>query len=331
MLLIDLFDEAIEHKASDIHLASGDSPRLRVDHGLVTMDKAVLDREGLERLLEPMLTPEARLRLEAGSAVEQTIVHREFGFVGIAFRFQDNGLAATFRVISNGIPTLDAVAGDALELFQQIANSPRGLVLIVGPTGSGKWTTACAIVEHINASRADRIFVVVDHPSYMLSSKKSMLTELHVGVDCESYERGMQIAHQSDLDVIALNDLPTLEAVRQAVIVAETGHLVIVNLHAEGCVDALARILSTAGPEDEALRRALAKNLIAVTSQKLLLKKDGSGRVPAYEYLRNTPEVADALVDGNLEELQRIIDSNSACRSMSVAVERLVADGKVAG
>ena len=330
MNLTALFDEAIERKASDIHLASGDPPRLRIAHDLVKMECEPLDREALSELLGPILPPEAKMRMESGSAVERTLVHRDLAFAGIAYRFGDDGIAATFRVISNQIPSLEKVAGDALDLFDEVAAAGHGLVLIVGPTGSGKWTTACSIVEAINGSKAARIFVAVAHPSYRFSSKASLLTEFHVGVDCESYERALEIAHQSDLDVIALDDLPTADAVRQALIVADAGHLVIANLHAENCIDALERIFASGGPEEVALRRSLAKNLLVLTSQRLLRKKDESGRVLAYEWLRNTAEVGRALVDGDIEEIQRILDTDPECRSLGTALDRLVTAGEVA-
>lgn len=323
MTLTELFDVAIERKASDIHLASGDAPRLRIAHDLVTLGDQRLDRADLATLIDPMMTPEAKLRLESGYSVERTIVHRDLGFVGIAYRFQDSGLAVTFRILFNQIPSLETVAGDALDVFNEVLAARHGLILIVGPTGSGKWTTACAIVEAINTTRAERIFVVVDHPSYMMSSKKSMLTELHVGVDCDSYERGLEIAHQSDLDVVALNDLPTVEALRQALLVADTGHVVIANLHANGCADAFERILATAGSQADALRQALARNLVVATAQQLLPKKEGPGRVPAYEYLRNTPDVARALMDGKLDRVREILENHASCRTMADAVRRL--------
>jgi twitching motility protein PilT len=212
-----------------------------------------------------------------------------------------------------------------MPLFRKIADTPRGLVLVVGPTGSGKWTTVCSVVETINLERSERIFVVGAHPSYRFESKGSLVTELHVGQDCDSYDRALAIAHQADLDVVALDDVPTLETLRSALTLAATGHLVIANLHAVTPVEAVERLIESAGAEADALRRALAENLVAVTAQRLLPGKEG-GRAPAYEWIVNTPATRTALLNGGLAEAQA---ADPECQTLSAALDALVASGRV--
>lgn len=317
--LTDFFDEAIRQKASDIHLATGEVPRLRVAGELVPVGEPL----DLRNLLEPFLTPEAGARLAAGLPFERTLVHGDLAFVGIAFRVGDAGLAATFRLLPEAIPSLDLIAEGAQPFFRSIVEAVRGLVLVVGPTGSGKWTTVCSVTDAINAERAARIFVVGAHPSYRFASKKGLVTELHVGHDCDSYSRALEIAQQADLDVIALDDIPTLETLREAITLASTGHLVIANFHAKTAVEAIGRLIESAGAEGEALRRSLAENLVAVTAQRLLPGRE-KGRAPAYEWIRNSGTM---LLEGDLAAAQA---ADPESRTLSAALDALVASGRVA-
>ncbi len=323
MTLETLFDEAARRRASDIHLASGEPPRLRIDGVLVPLE-GVPD---LPRLLEPLLTPEALARLGAGMPVERTLEHGDLAFVVIVFRIGERGLAATFRILPKGVPSLDAIAEDALPLFRRIMDAPRGLILIVGRTGSGKWTTACALVDAINAEKAARIFVVEGHPALRFENKRSLVTQFHVGQDREGHARALAIARQADVDVVALDDVPTDEALRQALALVDTGCLVVANLNAETAAQAVEGLLESAGDEAPALRRALAESLLAVTAQRLLPGLEGRGRVPLYEWIVNTPTMKQALLDGDLAQAQA---EDPECRTRDAALEALVAAGKVA-
>jgi twitching motility protein PilT len=150
-----------------------------------------------------------------------------------------------------------------------------------------------------------------------------------VGEHCESYAKALETAHQSDLDVIAVDDIPTAEALRQLMILAETGHLVIANLHAESTVDAFQRLFDAAGTEVAAFRRALAANLFVITSQILVPKADSTGRAAVYEWLRNSKEVAAAILDGNLSELKRLQSISADSMSFENALSNLVSSGTV--
>lgn len=322
MNLPTLFEEAVRRQASDIHLVSGEAARLRIDGNLVALDET----PDLPELLASILTPEATARLGAGLPVERTLEHDDIAFVAIVFRTGESGLAATFRILSRGIPPLDAIGEDALPLLRRLSEAPRGLILITGRTGSGKWTTACSLVDAINAEKAARIFIVEGHPNLRFESKRGLVTQFHVGEDCDSYERALSIAHQADLDVVALDDIPTFEALRQALVLADTGHLVVANLNAETVVQAIERLLESAGEEAPALRRALSDNLLAATGQRLLPGKEGKGRVPVYEWIANTPAIKAALSGGDLGRAQA---DDPECRTPEKALEALVGRGRV--
>ncbi len=328
MTLYELFDEAVRQAASDIHLADGETPWLRVAGDLVPVDLVPVDGAipPLRELLQPLLTPEGLARLGAGLTVEKTIVHGELAFVGIVFRVGEGNLAATFRILQKTIPPLDFIAQGALPLFEKLIKTTRGLILVVGPTGSGKWTVGWSMVDAINEVKGARIFVLENHPSFHYASKKSLVTALHVGHDCESYESALSTILQADLDVVAMDDIPTFEALRRALTLADTGHLVIANLHASSPADAVERLVASAGSEADALRRSLAQNLVAVTAQRLLPGKE-KGRVAAYEYVVNTPAVRAALISG--DDLAEVQASDPECRTLNGALDEMVAAGRV--
>ncbi len=330
MSLTQIFDQAIERKASDIHLATGEVPTVRIAGELVRLDLPPMDVSAMVGLLEGSIPPDGRSRIDVGLPVEWTVVHRELAFVGVAFRCGSEGMAITFRVLPGEIPDLDVIAEGAKTFFENLADAKKGLVLISGPTGSGKWTTACSLVNRINSKRAARIFVVEMHPSYRFTSLKGLVTQLHIGQDLDSYTRALEIALQADLDVLAIDDIPTVETLRGLLILAETGHLVIANIHSDGVTDAVQRLLSHAGNDHDSLQKSLAKNVIAVTGQLLFSRSSGKGRVPAYEWLQFTPAVQSALTTGDtrLGDLQ---NAESESRSWNQALDSLVEDGQITG
>ncbi len=321
MNLTELFELATRRKASDLHFASGEPPRLRIDGELVPLEETA----DMTALLDPFLTPDGNARLAAGLPVERTLVHGEFAFVGIAFRTSDAGIAATFRILPKAIPPFERIMEGAEPFFRGIADARRGLVLIVGPVGSGKWTTAGALVDTINAERSVRIFVATTHPGFLFESKRGMVTQVRVGQG-ESLAATLRLFQEADPDIVAMDDLPTHEDLRQALALADTGHLVIANLHADSPAQAILRLVESAGEEAPALRRALAENLLAVTAQRLL-PRVGGGRIPVYEWIANGPAVKEALLSGG--DLEGIQASDPGSRTLAPTVRDLYMSGRI--
>lgn len=329
MNLTTLFEEAVERKASDIHLATGDVPCLRISGKLTRMDLPALNPEEFVALMDPALTAEHWARISSGIPVERTINQGDRNFCLIAFRAADSGFAATFRILGAEVPSFEKISEGAEELMERIVNTPRGLVLIAGPTGSGKVTTADSIVERINLTKPNRIFVVETSPAYTFRSKMSMVTQLHVGADFESYERALEAAHHADPDVIVVDDIPNGEALRQIVILAETGHLVLANMHADSVIEVLRRVFEAANTEAIALRRALAQNLVAITTQRLFARANGEGRVPAYDWLWATSAVKSAILHGDMDRVMQLQSTEPECQTLETTLNSLVATGKI--
>jgi twitching motility protein PilT len=329
MELLEIFDTAADQKASDIHLAIGETPRIRVGGQLKPLDIPPLDKESFDRLLGDALPADYTFRLEAGLPVERTFIHRDLAFAGVVFGFGVDGIGATFRIQSGQLPDFKVVSDGAEPLFEALLKLRHGLVIISGPTGSGKTTVAWVLAQEINRTRADRIFIIERQPYYRFKSELGLITAIQVGVDPEGYSRALNIVFQADPDVIAVDDIPTLEAFKQMLVLAETGHLVIATLHAENPADAIGKLIETSSEESAFIRRSLSQNLAGVTCQKLLFRSTRPGRVPAYEWLLSTPKVREAIASGELDKLKEIQSSESDHRTFSAGLDKLIEAGEI--
>lgn len=313
MTLSQLFDAARAAGASDLHLALGAPPTLRVDGKLSRMaGLPPLSAEALEALLTPLLTPARRLQLEAGSAASARLVEGEIAFLVTCFR-AEGALQATVRLLRGGIPPLEQVAGDAAELLAPLARLPRGLVLISGAPGSGKWTTASSLADACLRQSACRLFVLEDDPGYAFAGELGVATTLQIGVDAPRYADALQTALRADPDVLLVADLPDGASVRAALTLASTGHLVIVQIHARSAVAAAIQVANAARQEGELWHEALLGCFAAATGQILQIRSEGR-RTASFEVLARTPAVMAALRDGNEKRLIELQASEPGCR-----------------
>ena len=322
MELNSVLAQMIERNASDLHLTAGVPPVFRVDGYLVTARTPNSPPEGpgaheeqvthlLREDQEPNLTPEDLDALLQTALPEDKLAGarqgRDFSATlrhgGRTFRcrvFRERGnLAAAIRIILDRIPTLDEL--HLPPVFETLTQYRRGLILLAGPTGSGKSTTLLSLVDHINRTRAERIHTVEDPMLYVLSSKLSLVTQRVVGEDVESYGCGLRSVMDADPDVVLIGELRTPETARLALEMAETGHLVFSQMTAETVADALARLLTLLGEPRDPARRLLARTVQAVIAQRLLPRAAPTGRVAANEILLATPRVRQMIADGQTD------------------------------
>jgi twitching motility protein PilT len=334
-----LLAEGVERKASDIHLTAGQPPVFRVNGALVRRpDTPPLDAAAVETLVLPVLSEMGRATLMegGGSAAEAVLTLPDSGrtFFLLALRAH-GGLTATIRIVLQEVPVLDKIGGDTTDLLKQMATTPRGLVLITGPTGSGKMTTAAAIVEHSNQDSAARIFVLEEVPGYVFSDKQGVVTTLRIGQDFESYERAASLLMRgADPDVVLFSDLPTLDAVRQALVLADTGHLVIGVLAAEGAAQAVEDLMNAFPEPRDGVRALLARTLVAVFNQRLIVRASGQGRVAAYEALMGSPTLRERIRNGaSASELHAVMEADGGGsgqhRTLDGALDALVERGEI--
>ena len=338
MDLATLLAQAVDLHASDIHLMPDTPPLFRVAGTLTPRpETAPLDEATMASLILPALADATRHAFADGITPSAEAVlssgDNALDFHLWAFRTEGR-LAATIRVGVHAIPTLEQIGGTTTEFFRRLADETRrGLLLFTGPTGSGKATTAYAFSDEINALRSERIFLITEMPVYRMAHKQSYVTRWQVGQDVETFEQAARNLWKVDPDVVYFGDLPTLEAVRQALLLADAGHVVVANLASESAVEAIENLVQAfAPPAHLTAQTLLARTLVAVVNQRLLRRASGTGRVAAYEILLGTPPVQAAIRAGaDRAALQAALDNGVADgqRSLAHTLSEMVASGEI--
>ena len=304
MEMSELLDELIQRKASDLHLAVGLPPVFRVAGALIRRESEPLTGASIQAILHPCLTPEELASLEERRHdVEKSLQRDGYRFRTNIFKERGN-LAAALRLVPNHVPTLTelGMGEDKLPAITKLTRLPRGLVLFVGPTGSGKSTAVAALIEEINRDRAERILTIEDPIEYEFQNKKSMITQRAVGEDVASYPEALRSAMREDPDVILVGDTRDLETISLILALAETGHLVYSTLPVDTTSAAIQRLID-AFPDSHrpAIRRMLAQCLQAVVAQKLVPRNGPVGRVVVCEILIGTPRIRRMIAEGHTD------------------------------
>lgn len=339
MKLDDLLRELVSHRASDVHLHAGSPPMGRVDGKLLPFGVQPLAPSDTHALAATILTPE---QMEDFEFQHETDVAYSVPGLG-RFRcniFQQRGaVGMVLRVISDAIPGFEAL-GLPKEVMERFADLPRGLVLVTGPTGSGKSTSVASLVDYLNLTYPYNIITVEDPIEILHRNRRSLVVQREVGHDTRSFASALKYAMRQDPDVIMIGEMRDKETVEAALSAAQTGHLVISTLHTQDAVRTVNRIIDFFAPhEREQIRHLLAESLAGIVSQRLLPRSDGAGRVLATEVLINTPLVQeyikdeertllikDALVEDNIRGMHTF-DQNLASlyRSGAISLESAMA------
>jgi twitching motility protein PilT len=314
LLLEELLQQVFERKASDLHFSVGLPPVLRVDGKLIRLDYPPLTREDTQRLAFSMLNNEQRRHLEQNWEIDCS-----YGVEGIGrFRvniYKDRGnYAAALRAITSYVPTLESLGLPSI--VREISDRPRGLVLVTGPTGSGKSTTLAAMIDYINSNRTEHILTIEDPIEFLHYSKRSVVNQRELGQDTRSFENALRSALREDPDVILVGEMRDLETIRLALTAAETGHLVMATLHTSSAMQTVDRIVDVFPAEQQQqIRIQLSNSLIAVFSQTLLPKlnplKEKDGRILAQEIMIVTPAIANLIREGKSAQLYSSIQTGA--------------------
>ncbi len=331
MNIDDLLRHTVERGASDLHLKVGNVPFLRIDGDLQPTSHDVLTPPDTVAFGNTVMSDHKRREFEAHNEADigytlqgvgrfRINVFRQRGLVGLAVR----------RVRSE-IPTFEELR--LPEVMRTLAESPRGLVLITGPTGTGKTTTIASMIGSINRSRRAHIVTIEDPIEVVHDDVMSIIQQREVGLDTDSYEAALKHVVRQDPDVIFVGEIRDAESALSAIQAAETGHLVISTLHTIDCMETINRVLDLFPPQQaKEVRTSFAGALRGIVSQRLVVKADGKGRVPAVEVLVNTGRVFDRLVDP--EQTDGIVDVIAdggyyGMQSFDQALVMLVKDGLV--
>ncbi len=302
-LLLSALDELVARSGSDLHVAAESAPMVRVDGELrAAGGGAVWSREHVSEILGSILNPRQRASFEQEWELDFAISPRGEARFRVNFYRDRDAMAAAFRLIPSEIKSLKQLGVPSV--VSKFAGLPRGLVLVTGPTGSGKSTTLAALIDLVNKSRADHIVTIEDPIEFVHSNQRSLVNQREVGADTHSFGDALKRVLRQDPDVILIGELRDLETVSTALTAAETGHLVFATLHTQSAAQTIDRIIDVFPPHQQGqVRSQLALTLQGVVCQTLLPRATGQGRIIATEVMVTTPAIANLIREGKTYQI----------------------------
>jgi twitching motility protein PilT len=325
-----LLEEVVKKKASDLHIQVGLPPMLRIDGTLAPINGAdVLVEETVETLIFAILDEDQKQILLKDKEFDFSFAFGDLGRFRVNAFHERGNLAAALRLIPNEILTIEQLG--LPPVVNKFADYPRGLVLVTGPTGSGKSTTLAAMVHKINMERADHIITIEDPIEYTHKSKKSVIVQREVHYDTYSFSAALRSALREDPDVVLIGEMRDLETIASAITIAETGHLVFATLHTNSAAQSIDRMIDVFPPHQQPQIRAQLSNiLMSITSQRLI-PTIGGGRIAAAEILVATPAVRNIIREGKTHQLDAVIQTGAefGMQSMDKTLVSLIHAGTI--
>ncbi len=312
MTIVDILRYAVERSASDVILTSGLPPQFKV-HGEFSSGEysAPLTPNETRRLMYAMMDEKRQRNFEESRDIDFSFALSGLGRFRVNAFMQRGSVGGVLRLIPTNVKGL-ADLGMPTTTLIDIANSPRGLVLVTGPTGSGKSTTLAAMIDHINTNKKLHIVTIEDPIEFNHNHKNSIINQREIGPDTMGFEAALRAVLREAPDVILVGEMRDYETIKSAVTAAETGHLVMGTLHTNSAPESIDRIVDVFPEEQqEQIRIQLANNLVAVVTQQLLLRAGGEGRVIAYEVMIATPAVRALIREGKSFQLPSVIQTGA--------------------
>lgn len=328
--LIELLHFGVENKASDLHLSSGMPPMIRVHGEVRQIEVPALSKEEVTNMIYDIMNENQRKHFD-----ENLECDFSFEVSGLArFRVnaynQNRGPAAVLRTIPSKILTLEELKTPPI--FAQLMSKPKGLILVTGPTGSGKSTTLAGMIDYYNENEHGHILTVEDPIEFVHSCKKSLVNQREVGQMTKSFSNALRSALREDPDMILVGEMRDLETIRLALTAAETGHLVLGTLHSSSAAKTINRIIDVfPEAEKDMVRTMLSESIEAIISQALLRTKDGNGRVAAHEIMIGTPAIRNLIRENKIPQMYSSIQTGQSLgmQTMDQSLLNLVKAGKI--
>ncbi len=323
--MTQLFRALVQQGGSDLHITVGSPPRLRVDGQIIPLNLPPLQPQNTMDLCYSVLTEAQKKQFELKKELDLSFSIPNIARFRANIYFQQGHVSGAFRVIAHKISTLDELGSPAI--IKKICTLPRGLVLVTGPTGSGKSTTLAAMIDHINQTRYDHIVTIEDPIEFVHLHKNCVINQRELGDDTQSFNQALKSVLRQDPDVILIGEMRDPETISSALTIAETGHLVFGTLHTNGAISSINRMIDSFPPHQQnQVRTQLSMSLEAVLSQMLLPRVEG-GRVMAMEIMMINSAVKALIQEGKIQQIYSSMQtgqSGSGMQTMNQALNSLV-------
>ena len=325
-----LLQSVVAYGASDLHLVSRSEPQIRIDGTLKAVNLPVLTGKDIEEMTYALLTEKQKKRFEEEFELDFALLIPRIGRFRANYYRTMGDIAAAFRIIPTRIPSLDDL--NAPSIYKEIVKREKGLVLVTGPTGSGKSTTLAAMLNEINITEHKHIITVEDPVEFIHQNKKSVFSHRETGTDTKSFAQALKYAMRQDPDIILIGEMRDKETIEAALTAAETGHLVFGTLHTNSAPGTINRIIDVfSGDEQGQIRAMILTSLVAVISQ-VLLPKYGGGRVAAPEIMITNHAIANLIREDKVHQLysqMQLGQGSSGMQTQTQVLEQLVKNGLV--
>jgi twitching motility protein PilT len=327
MDIAELLAYSVKNKASDLHLSSGLPPMIRVDGDLRRLNVPALDNRQLTELIYSTMSDHQRRDFEANLEVDYSYAVPSLARFRVNCFHNDRGVGGAFRTIPMAVWTLEDLG--APPSFKEIITVPRGLVLVTGPTGSGKSTTLAAMIDHLNETVAGHILTIEDPIEFVHTSRKCLINQREVHRDTHGFNQALRSALREDPDIILVGEMRDIETIRLALTAAETGHLVFATLHTSSAAKTIDRIIDVFPAGEKAMVRSMLSESLRAVIAQALMKRIKGGRIAAHEIMIATPAIRNLIREDKVAQMYSAIQTgqNVGMHTLDQYLETLVTRG----
>lgn len=329
--VIDQFlERAVTEGASDVHITANSPPIFRVNGELQTFGTIPLTGEETEAMAKSLVSEKDWQRFLKVGELDGSYYLQGVARFRLNFYFQKQHISFVARIIPTKIPTIEEL--HMPPVLKTLAKKPQGLMLVTGPTGSGKTTTLAAMIDYINRHASKHIITLEDPIEYVHEHKQSIIHQREIGMDTETFANGLRASLRQDPDIILVGEMRDLETISTAITAAETGHLVLATLHTNSAAQTIHRIIDVFPPYQQAqIRIQLAELLAGILSQRLIRTADKKGRIAATEMLVNTPSIANLIRNDRVDQIQNVLQTSRALgmHTLEMSMREWLQRGKI--